>query len=413
MIFKSIISGIPRVLARLPHSIRLHHHEHTIIGIPDVLTDEEELMHSMVSKFAKEKIAPVVSKMDRQGYMEQELITSLFEAGLMGIEAPAAFGGSELNFVSSVIAIEEIARVDPSVAILVDIQNTLIITLLLRLGTEEQRNQWLPRLTTDTIGSFCLSEAESGSDAFAMRMSATRDGTDFILNGSKMWISNSMEAGLFLVMANANPSAGYKGITTFLVSRDSPGLTIGKKERKLGLRASSTCQVHFDHVRVPETAVLGEVGLGYRYAIEMLNEGRIGIAAQMLGLAEGCFEHAVKYIRERKQFGSRIWDFQAIQHQVADFATQLGAARAFVYSTARKKEANMPIQKEAAMVKYLTANLAGAVASRSVEWLGGVGFTEDYPVEKYYRDAKIGTIYEGTNNIQLNTIAKCIDKEFQ
>ncbi|KAF5394594.1 Long-chain specific acyl-CoA dehydrogenase mitochondrial [Paragonimus heterotremus] len=304
MIWRSLYRFPCRVIQ---HVFRMNHYS---VGISDLLTEEELLMQSMVSKFANDEISPLVSKMDRQGFMERPLIDSLFKAGLMGIEVPVKFGGSELNFVSSVVAIEEIAKVDPSVSILVDIQNTLIVSLLKRFGTPDQQECWLPRLNTEIIGSFCLSEASAGSDAFAMQTVAKRDGTDFILSGSKMWISNSKEAGLFLIMANANPSAGYKGITTFIVPRDTPGLSIGENEKKLGLRASSTCQVNLDDVRVPKTAVLGELGLGYRYAIEMLNEGRTGIAAQMLGLAEGCFTHAVHYVRERKQFGSRVWDFQ-------------------------------------------------------------------------------------------------------
>ncbi|KAA3676954.1 short/branched chain acyl-CoA dehydrogenase [Paragonimus westermani] len=342
-----------RSVRRLPHRVIQHvfRMNHSV-GVSDLLTEEELLMQSMVSKFANNEIAPLVSKMDRQGFMEKPLIDSLFKAGLMGIEVPLKFGGSELNFVSSLVAIEEIAKVDPSVSILVDIQNTLIISLLKRFGTPDQQECWLPRLNTDIIGSFCLSEASSGSDAFAMQTVAKHDGTDFIISGSKMWISNSKEAGLFLIMANANPSAGYKGITTFIVPRDTPGLSIGKNEKKLGLRASSTCQVNLDNVRVPKAAVLGELGLGYRYAIEMLNEGRTGIAAQMLGLAEGCFTHAVHYVRERKQFGCRVWDFQAIQHQIAELATQLAAARTFVYNTARRKEAGLSIQKESAMAKH-------------------------------------------------------------
>ncbi|CAL8076820.1 unnamed protein product [Calicophoron daubneyi] len=330
----------------------------------------------------------------------------------MGIEVPMDFGGSELSFVDSIVTIEEIAKVDPSVAILVDIQNTLIIEMVKKLATKEQKSHWLPRLASDTIGSFCLTELTAGSDAFALRTVAKRDGDDYLISGDKAWTSNSKEAGLFVVMANADPSKGYKGITTFLVPGGSPGLSVGPTERKLGLKASSTCEVHFDSVRVPSTAVLGEVGLGYRYAIESLNGGRIGIAAQMLGLAEGCFTHAVNYVRERKQFGSRIWDFQSIQHQIASTATQLAATRSFVYNAARKKKAGLPVQKDAAMVKYFAANMAAEVASRSLDWLGGIGFTDSYPVEKFYRDVKIGTIYEGTNNIQLNTIAKCIDKEF-
>ncbi|THD19200.1 Short branched chain specific acyl-mitochondrial [Fasciola hepatica] len=413
---------VSRCISFLHTSIRPLSAANFASGVSTLLSEDEKVIQSIcmplslqtnnsASKFAVDHIFPIVSKMDRQGFIEPSLIHELFEAGLMGIEIPSNFGGSDLNFVCSLIAIEEISKVDPSVAILVDVQNTLVITLLKKLGTMEQKEQWLPRLAHDTIGAFCLSEADSGSDAFSMRTVAKKDGTDFILNGSKMWISNSAEAGLFIVMANANPLAGYKGITTFLVPREAPGLTIGKKERKLGLRASSTCQVHFDGVRIPSTSVLGEVGQGYRYAIEMLNEGRIGIGAQMLGLAEGCFSHALNYVRERKQFGVHIWDFQAIQHQFAEEAIQLAAARAFVYNTARRKEAGFPIQKEAAMVKHFTSNMACRIASRAVDWLGGVGFTEDYPMEKFYRDVKIGTIYEGTNNIQLNTIAKCIDKE--
>ncbi|KAL3313554.1 hypothetical protein Ciccas_007840 [Cichlidogyrus casuarinus] len=359
------------------------------------------------------EIKPLVRKMDQQGFMEKELISQLFSTGLMGIEVPAQYGGADSTFFSSIIAIEEIAKVDPSIAILVDIQNTLIVTLIKQLGNEEQKSRWLPALAQDTVGSFCLSEVASGSDAFSLKTVAKPDGDDYVISGSKLWISNSVEAGLFLVMANAAPEKGYKGITTFIIPAGTKGISLGKKEDKLGLRASSTCAVHFDEVRVPKTAILGELGQGYKYAIAMLNEGRIGIAAQMLGLAQGCFDFAVNYTRERKQFGQRVWDFQAIQHQIAYLATQMEALRVFVYNTARLKEATSggAIVKEAAMCKYLSANLAAEVTSKSIEWMGGVGFTKDYPVEKFYRDVKIGTIYEGTNNIQLNTIAKCLDRE--
>ncbi|XP_067286509.1 short/branched chain specific acyl-CoA dehydrogenase, mitochondrial [Pseudorasbora parva] len=375
-------------------------------------TEEESMMRDAVRKFAQERIAPFVSKMDEDSVMDADVISALFQQGLMGMEVGVEYGGSGSSFFSSVLVIEELAKVDPSVSVLCDIQNTLINTLLMELGTEEQRERYLPRLASDTVGSFCLSEAESGSDAFSLKTKAEKCGDYYIINGSKMWISNAEHAGVFLVMANAEPAAGYRGITCFIVDRDTDGLHIGRKENKLGLRASSTCPLTFDNMKVHQKNILGKVGHGYKYAIGMLNGGRIGIAAQMLGLAQGCFDHAVPYTRQRVQFGRRIFDFQGMQHQIAHVATQLEAARLLTYNAARLKEAGRPFIKEACMAKYFCAEVATLTTSKCIEWMGGVGFTKDYPVEKYYRDCKIGTIYEGTTNIQLSTIAKIMDQEY-
>ncbi|KAJ8013637.1 hypothetical protein DPEC_G00031880 [Dallia pectoralis] len=375
-------------------------------------TEEEGLMRDAVKRFAQDRIAPLVSKMDENSHMDKEVIDSLFEQGLMGIEIDPEFGGTGSSFFSSILVIEELAKVDASVAVLVDIQNTLINTLVTKLGTPAQKEQYLNRLSTDMVGSFCLSEAESGSDAFSLKTRADKHKDYYVINGSKMWISNAETAGVFLVMANADPSSGYRGITCFIVDRDTEGLQIGKKENKLGLRASSTCPLNLDNVKVHEKNVLGEVGHGYKYAIGMLNEGRIGIAAQMLGLAQGCFDQAVPYTRQRVQFGKRIFDFQAMQHQISHVATQIEAARLLTYNAARLKEAGRPFIKEACMAKYFSSEVATLTTSKCIEWMGGVGFTKDYPIEKYYRDCKIGTIYEGTTNIQLSTMAKFIDKEF-
>ncbi|XP_029466451.1 short/branched chain specific acyl-CoA dehydrogenase, mitochondrial [Rhinatrema bivittatum] len=330
----------------------------------------------------------------------------------MAVETEEEYGGTGASFFSSILVIEELAKVDPSVSVLCDIQNTLINTLFRRCGTEEQKSTYLPRLAKDTIGSFCLSEAGAGSDAFSLKTVAEKKKDYYLLTGSKMWISNAEHAGVFLVMANADPSASYKGITCFIVPRDTEGLHIGKKEDKLGLRASSTCSLTFESVKVPEKNILGEPGKGYKYAIEMLNEGRIGIAAQMLGLAQGCFDLTIPYTKQRVQFGKRIFDFQGMQHQIAHVATQLEAARLLTYNAARMQEAGRPFIKEACMAKYYCSEVASLTASKCIEWMGGVGFTKDYPIEKYYRDCKIGTIYEGTSNIQLNTMAKYIDKEY-
>ncbi|XP_054623551.1 short/branched chain specific acyl-CoA dehydrogenase, mitochondrial [Dunckerocampus dactyliophorus] len=375
-------------------------------------SEEESMMRESVRKYAQERIAPFVAKMDEESLMDGEVIKSLFEQGLMGIEIDPEYGGTGSTFFSSILVIEELAKVDPSVAVLCDIQNTLINTLLEQLGTPAQKEKYLSRLSTDMIGSFCLSEAESGSDAFALKTCAEKHKDYYVINGSKMWISNAEQAGVFLVMANADLAAGYRGITCFIVDRETEGLEIGKKENKLGLRASSTCPLNFDNVKVPEKNILGQVGHGYKYAIGMLNGGRIGIAAQMLGLAQGCFDQTVPYTKQRMQFGKRIFDFQGMQHQISHVATQIEAARLLTYNAARLQEAGRPFIKEACMAKYFTAEVAALTTSKCIEWMGGVGFTKDYPIEKYYRDCKIGAIYEGTTNIQLSTMAKFIDKEY-
>ncbi|KAE8284150.1 Short/branched chain specific acyl-CoA dehydrogenase, mitochondrial [Larimichthys crocea] len=397
-----------------------------VVSFPPLQTysEEENMMREAVKKYAQERIGPFVSKMDENCVMDKEVLDSLFEQGLMGIEIDPEYGGTGSTFFSSILVIEELAKVDASVAVLCDIQNTLINTLFSKLGTAAQKEQYLSRLSTDMIGSFCLSEAEAGSDAFALKTRAEKHKDYYVINGSKMWISNAEHAGVFLVMANVDPSAGYRGITCFIVDRDTEGLEICKKENKLGLRASSTCPLNFDNVKVrPNTLhhggpmyleknILGQIGHGYKYAIGMLNEGRIGIAAQMLGLAQGCFDNTIPYTRQRVQFGKRIFDFQGMQHQISHVATQIEAARLLTYNAARMKEAGRPFIKEACMAKYFSAEVATLTTSKCIEWMGGVGFTKDYPIEKYYRDCKIGTIYEGTTNVQLSTMAKFIDKEY-
>jgi len=380
-----------------------------------VLSEDERLIRDSTYKFAVETVQPLVREMDDASQLKQSVIDGLFEQGLMGMEIPAEYDGTDVSFMSAILAVEELARIDPSVSVFCDVQNTLVNTLIINLGTDEQKEQWLPRLATDTVGCFNLSESGSGSDAFAMASTAHRDGDDFILNGEKAWITNSGHAGLFLVFANAkpelkkeNPKQAYKGITLFLVPGDTPGLTVGKKEDKLGIRASSTCSVNLSDVRVPSSAILGEFGKGYKYAIECLNEGRIGIAAQMVGLAQGALDVTIPYTKDRKQFGQSIFDFQGMQHQIADVYTQLEAARLLTYNAARLKMAGQPFVREAAMAKLYSSNVATLATSKCVEWMGGVGFVKDYPLEKFYRDCKIGTIYEGTSNIQLSTIAKLL-----
>jgi butyryl-CoA dehydrogenase/short/branched chain acyl-CoA dehydrogenase len=370
------------------------------------LTAEEQLLQETVRKFARKEIAPLVREMDEAQKMSPKLIARLFDLGLMGIEIPEEYGGVGGSFFSSILAVEEISAVDPAIGVLVDVQNTLTVNALLRWGSEAQKQQYLPRMATDTICSYALSEASSGSDAFALSTTARADGDHYILNGRKLWISNAAEAGLFIVFTTVDPSAGYKGITAFLVERDAPGFTVGKKEDKLGIRASSTCELLFDDCRVPAANILGEIGKGYKIAIETLNEGRIGIAAQLLGLASGAWAHAAKYSQERRQFGKPIAEFQAVQFALAEMATDIEASRLMVYNTARRKLAGLPFLKEAAMTKYFVSQVAERVASKAVEIFGGYGFVKDYPVEKLYRDAKIGTIYEGTSNMQLATIAK-------
>jgi butyryl-CoA dehydrogenase/short/branched chain acyl-CoA dehydrogenase len=344
--------------------------------------------------------------MDEAQKIAPALIKKLFDQGLMGIEVPEEYGGAGSSFSSSILAIEEISAVDPAVATLVDVQNTLAVNALLQWGTPEQKQRFLPRTMTNLVCSYALSEANSGSDAFALTTSARADGKDFVLNGSKLWISSAAEAGLFLVFTTVDPALGYKGITAFLVERDTPGFTIGKKEDKLGIRASSTCPLLFEDCRIPAANLLGEKGNGYKIAIETLNGGRIGIAAQMLGLATGAWEHAAKYTQERRQFGKPISQFQAVQFSLAEMATEIQASRLLVYDAARRRTNGFDYVKEAAMAKYFVSQVAERVASTSLELFGGYGFVKDYPIEKLYRDAKIGRIYEGTSNMQLATIAK-------
>lgn len=372
------------------------------------LSDDEQLFRSTVHDFAIENIAPVVRKMDEEQHFSPGLIPQLFNLGLMGIEIPIGYGGSGGTFFEAILAVEEISAVDPSVGVLVDVQNTLCVNALLRSASDSQKRKYLPRLAEDTVGAYALSEAGSGSDAFALQTRAEKRGDVYLLNGQKLWITNSKEAGLFIVFATIDPGAGYKGITAFLVERDAPGFSLGKKEDKLGIRASSTCELIFEDCRVPAENVLGEPGKGYKIAIETLNEGRIGIGAQMLGLAEGAWNHAAKYAQERRQFGKAIAEFQAVQFAIAEMATEIEAARLLVYNAARLKDARQDFLKEAAMAKYFASQVAEKVASQAIEIYGGYGFVKDYPVEKYYRDAKIGKIYEGTSNMQLATIGKLV-----
>lgn len=372
------------------------------------LTEDEQLFRDNVRQFANESIRPKVREMDEKAVFDHALIDQFFQLGLMGIEIPEQYGGAGGRFFESILAVEEISRVDPSAGVIVDVQNTLVNNALLRWATDEQKKRYLPRMSSNTVGAYALSEAGSGSDAFAMQTRAQLKGNEYILNGRKLWITNGKEAGLFVLMATVDPSAGYKGITAFLVEKSFPGFSVGKKEDKLGIRASSTCELILEDCHVPKENVLGEVGKGYKIAIETLNEGRIGIGAQMLGLAGGAWEHALKYSQERKQFGKTISDFQGIQFQLAQMATEIEAARMMVYNAARMKDAGMNFVKEAAMTKLFASQVAERVASLAVEILGGVGFTKEYPVEKYYRDAKIGKIYEGTSNMQLQTIAKLV-----
>jgi alkylation response protein AidB-like acyl-CoA dehydrogenase len=370
------------------------------------LGGDEQLFRDTVRRFATEQIGPLVRGMDEAQQMDAALIQKLFDLGLMGIEVPEQYGGAGGTFFQAILAVEEISAVDPSVGVMVDVQNTLCINALIRWATEEQKKKYLTRLATDTIGSYALSEASSGSDAFALQARAVKRGDDYVLNGQKLWITNAKEAGLFIVFATIDPAAGYKGITAFLVEKGAAGFTVGKKEDKLGIRASSTCELIFNDCVVPAAQVLGEPGKGYKIAIETLNEGRIGIGSQMLGLAEGAWGHAAKWAKERKQFGKALVEFQAMQFQLAEMATDIEAARLLVYNAARLKDAKLDFLKEAAMCKYFTSHVAERVASLAVEVYGGSGFVKDYPVEKLYRDAKIGKIYEGTSFMQLAIIAK-------
>jgi alkylation response protein AidB-like acyl-CoA dehydrogenase len=370
------------------------------------LSEEESLFYSTVRKFAEEAIGPHVRVMDDEQRLADGLIERIFDLGLMGIQISEELGGAGGSFFDAVLAIEAISTVDPAVAVLVDVHNTLVVNALRGWGTEAQQKSWLPKLAAGTVGAYALSEAGSGSDAFALQARAEKVPGGFRLSGRKLWISNAREAGLFIVFTTIDPAAGYRGITAFLIEAGTPGFTVGRKEDKLGIRASSTCELVLDGCEIPEENLLGEPGKGYKIAIETLNEGRIGIGAQMLGLAEGAWGHAAKYARERRQFGKPIAEFQAVQFTLAEMATEIEAAKLMVYNAARLKDAGQPYVREAAMTKYFTSQVAERVASQCIEVFGGNGFVRDYPAEKYYRDAKVGKIYEGTSNMQLATIAK-------
>ena len=372
------------------------------------LTEDEILFRDNVRQFAEERVRPLAKEMDEKAVFEKDLIRQFFELGLMGIEVPEQYGGGGGKFFEAILAVEELSRADASAGVIVDVQNTLVNNALLRWTTEEQRKRYLPRMVADTVGAYALSEAGSGSDAFALQTKAELKGSDYVLNGRKLWITNGKEAGLFILFATVDPAAGYKGITGFIIEKDFPGFSVGKKEDKLGIRASSTCELILEDCRVPKANVLGEVGKGYKIAIETLNEGRIGIGAQMLGVARGAWEYASKYAQERKQFGKALADFQGIQFQIAQMATDIEAARLLVYNAARMKDAGVNFVKEAAMTKLFCSQVAERVTSLAIEIYGGYGFTKDYPVEKYWRDSKIGKIYEGTSNMQLQTIAKLV-----
>jgi alkylation response protein AidB-like acyl-CoA dehydrogenase len=372
------------------------------------LTDDENLFRDNVRQFAEESVKPKVKEMDEKGVFDKGLIDQFFQLGLMGIEVPEQYGGAGGTFFEAILAVEEMSRVDPSAGVIVDVQNTLCINAILKWGSEEQKKKYLPKMASEWVGAYALSEAGSGSDAFALTTRAEDKGDHWLLNGQKMWITNAKEASLFIMIATVDSGAGYKGITAFLVEKSFPGFTVGKKEDKLGIRASSTCELILEDCKVPKENMLGEKGKGYKIAIETLNEGRIGIGAQMLGLAQGAFDNAARYAQERKQFGQAISNFQGIQFQIAQMATEIHAARMMVYNAARMKDAGHNFVKEAAMTKLFCSQVAERVASLAVEIYGGYGFTKDYPVEKFFRDSKIGKIYEGTSNMQLQTIAKMV-----
>src|ERR1700732_519135 len=372
------------------------------------LTDDEILFRDNIRQFADEKIRPLVKEMDEKGVFDKELIRHFFQLGFMGSEIPQQYGGGGGKFFEAILAVEEMSRVDASAGVVVDVQNTLVNNALLRWGNEEQKKRYLPRMAADTCGAYALSEAGSGSDAFALQTRATLKGSDYVLNGRKLWITNGKEAGLFVLFASVDPAAGYKGITAFLIEKTFPGFTVGKKEDKLGIRASSTCELILEDCSVPKSNVLGEAGKGYKIAIETLNEGRIGIGAQMLGVARGAWEYAARYAQERKQFGKSLSEFQGIQFQIAQMATEIEAARLMVYNAARLKDAGVRFVKEAAMTKLFCSQVAERVTSLAIEIYGGYGFTKDYPVEKYWRDSKIGKIHEGTSNMHLAPIAKLV-----
>src|SRR4051812_38901581 len=382
--------------------------QHTKPAAPALttLSEDERLFRDSVYEFASREIRPLVREMDEHAKIQPALIEKLFDLGVMGIEIPDALGGGGASFFHSVLAVEALSRVDPSIGVLVDVQNTLVINALLRWGSDDVKRRYLPEMAANTIGAYALSEAGSGSDAFAMSTRAAERDGDWVISGRKLWITNGNEAGLFIVFANVNPEAGYRGITAFLVERGFPGFSVGKKEDKLGIRASSTCELLFEDCRVPKANVLGEVGKGYKVAMETLNEGRIGIGAQMIGLSQGALDHTIKYVKERKQFGKAIGEFQAVQHQIARAAIELESARLMVYNAARLRDAGQPFLTEAAMCKVYSSEVAERVTSLAINLFGGNGYVKEYPVEKLWRDAKIGQIYEGTTNMQLMTIAK-------
>ena len=373
-----------------------------------ILTEEEEMFRDAVAGFAEEEVRPRVTQMENAAKIDADLIPKYFDLGLMGIEVPEQYGGAGGSLFMVTLAVEEISKVDASAAILCDVQNTLVNYPINRYGSDAQKSKYLPRLTSDTVGAYALSESGSGSDAFGLAARAEQNGDKWILNGQKLWITNGYEAGIYVIFANSNPAAGYKGITAFIVERDFPGFSVGKKENKLGIRASSTVELLLDNCEVPSENVLGPVGQGYKIAIETLNEGRIGIGAQMIGVAQGALTAAIQYLNERKQFGKSLSEFQGIQFQVAQAATELEAARLMVYNASRLKDAGRDIAREGAMAKLFASQVCERVTSLCVELFGGYGYTKDYPVEKYYRDAKIGAIYEGTSNMQLQTIAKAV-----
>ncbi len=372
------------------------------------LSEEEELFRAAVREFAEGEVRPRVEKMEREAKLDRELIKQCFELGLMSIESPEEYGGAGSTIFNAILAIEELARVDASVSVFVDVHNTLVTNAFLKWGNDEQKKKYLPQMASGRVGAYALSEASSGSDAFALKTRAVENGDFYELTGQKLWITNGNEAEIFIVFATINPEAGYKGITAFIVEKGFAGFTVGKKEDKLGIRASSTTELIFDNCRVPKANVLGEVGKGYKVSIETLNEGRIGIAAQMLGIAQGAFECALKYTSEREQFGNSINNFQAVQFQLAEMAVEIEAARLMTYNAARLKDAGKSFLKEAAIAKLYTSRVAEKVSSKAIELYGGYGYVKDYPVEKFWRDSKIGAIYEGTSNMQLQTIAKLI-----
>jgi alkylation response protein AidB-like acyl-CoA dehydrogenase len=375
-----------------------------------VLSEEEQIFQQTIRDFARQELGPRVAKMDQQGHYDPEILPMLFDLGVMAIETPEEWDGAGGNFFLSVLAVEEISRVDAAVGVLVDVQNTLAANAVLRFAHKELQERVLRKMANGTVAAYALSEEAAGSDAFALQTRAVEDGDHFVLTGRKLWITNAGEAGIFLIMANANPEAGYRGITSFIVERDFEGFQVGKKEDKLGIRASSTCELILDEVRVPKENVVGEVGKGYKIAIETLNEGRIGIGAQMVGTAQGALDDALAYTAERRQFGQPIGEFQGVQFQLAEMATGVEAARLMVYNAARLKDAGEPFLTQAAMAKLFSSDVAERVTSTAVELLGGVGYTKEYPAEKRYRDAKIGKIYEGTSNMQLQTIARQVQR---